>query len=95
MPIVKDARPLLVAEANGRHVPYLSIKEFSSGGKVFLLNCHTFSEADFRAVGEILLPPWNLSFLDLPNEWIQKLRNCFNAPLFFQCKVTSRIAFQF
>jgi len=44
-----------------------------------LLNTHTFNQADFDAVGEVLLCPRRLGLLDLPESALTTLRGAFHA----------------
>jgi hypothetical protein len=86
------AKPLLFCNWQNQKVPYLLEKEHSSGGKVYVLNSFTFSEEDFRAVGEVLLPPRDLSLLNLPTEWINEIRQTFLAPLNINYDASARVA---
>jgi hypothetical protein len=46
---------------------------------VAVINTHTFSQADFDAVGEVLLCPRQLGLLELPKSWINQIRSVFNS----------------
>ena len=50
-----------------------------SGGNISLLNTHTYSQADFDAVGEVLLCPRPLGLLALDGAPLSKLRAAFGA----------------
>lgn len=63
----------LVAEAAGVRYPLMSIGQKGTSTIIFL-NIHTYSQADFDAVGETLLSPRPLSLLDLPSDVFTPLR---------------------
>ncbi|MBK6282558.1 MAG: hypothetical protein IPF54_07730 [Draconibacterium sp.] len=42
------------------------------------INTHTFSQADFDAVGEVLLCPRQLGLLEVPKFWANQIRSVFN-----------------
>ena len=46
---------------------------------VAVINTHTFSQADFDAVGEVLLCPRQLGLLELPKPWVNQIRSVFNS----------------
>jgi len=70
---VEGAEVLLEAPAGGRAVPFLTT--FSvEGGRVSVLNTRTFSQADFDAVGEVLLSPRPLGLMNLPKHWADCVR---------------------
>jgi len=86
------AQPLLVGENSKKGLPFLTKKEHASGGKVFVLNVHTFTEADFRAINEVLLAPKPIPWLDLPEEWLNVVRESFLEPLKISFKGEGRIS---
>ena len=88
----KSAEVVLTAKVGRRLIPFLTCLEHHTGGKVYVLNSHTFSEKDFKAVGEVLLAPRDLPLLDLPDEWLSEIRKCFNEPLGIEFKAPSRTA---
>lgn len=90
--IVGKAKILLAVQQNGKKVPYLTVNKPPDGGEVFVLNSHTFSEADFKRVGEVLLPPRDLSVLNLPEDWLTVIRQSFNSPLGVLLQSPSRLA---
>jgi hypothetical protein len=63
----------LMAEAEGQRYPFLSVGQKEASTLIFL-NVHTYSQADFDAVGETLLSPRPLSLLDLPMDAFTPLR---------------------
>ena len=70
---VNGATVLLEAVAGEQRVPYLTVHE-CGGRRVVVFNNHTFSQADFDAVGEVLLAPRDLGMLELPQAWVDTLR---------------------
>ena len=60
---IKNAIAMLEVKWGNSTVPFLTK---SKDGQLYVLNSHTFSEADFKAVGEVLLCPRPLGLLDLP-----------------------------
>lgn len=75
-----DAAPVLEAVVANRRVPFLT-KVTRWGTPVYVLNVHTFTQADFDAVGEVLLAPKPVGLLDLPQAWADVLRDAFTADL--------------
>ena len=72
------AEVLLEALVEGNRIPYLTVNKEEN---IFVLNSHTFSQADFDAVGEVLLCPKPLGLLKVPKEWANTIREVFNTPL--------------
>ena len=71
-----DAKPLLVAKTDGGEVPFLTMHE-TGMSKIFVLNVHTFSQADFDAVGEVFLAPRPLGLMELPRQAADVVRFAF------------------
>ena len=70
---VAGAEVLLQAPVGDHNVPFLT--SFAvNGGRVSVLNTRTFSQADFDAVGEVLLSPRPLGLMHLPKEWADCIR---------------------
>jgi hypothetical protein len=66
----------VVCTAEGKTV--LLLRTVSTpGGRISLLNTHTYSQADFDAVGEVLLCPRPLGLLSLEGPPLAALRNAF------------------
>lgn len=85
------ATVLLEAVINGRSVPYLTQNR---EGNIFVLNAHTFSEADFDRLNEVLLSPAPVGMLNLPSTWVNKLRDVFNTKLSLAVDAAPRITVQ-
>jgi hypothetical protein len=75
---VKNAEVMLEALVEGKRIPYVTGNKENN---VFVLNAHTFSQADFDAVGEVLLCPKPLGLLKVPKNWANTIREVFNTPL--------------
>jgi hypothetical protein len=71
------AKVLLEARADGATIPYLTQHDFN-GVRYIVLNSHTFSDADFKAVGEVLLAPRALGMLETPQAWTNTLRTALS-----------------
>jgi hypothetical protein len=61
---------------------------------IAVINTHTFSQADFDAVGEVLLCPRQLGLLELPKSWVNQIRMVFNTEGNKVLDAPSRVAFQ-
>ncbi len=87
----KKATVILEAKSGSRIIPFLTK---SKDGQLYVLNSHTFSEADFKAVGEVLLSPRPLGLLELPTSWANEIRNAFNKNLQIELHAPTRITMQ-
>lgn len=76
----KNAKTVLEAVYDQNVIPFLTQYRGESGD-VWVLNSHTFSQADFEAVGEVLLAPRPLGLLELPETAANLLRSAFCEPL--------------
>jgi hypothetical protein len=61
---------------------------------ISVINTHTFSQADFDAVGEVLLCPRQLGLLELPKSWVNQIRSVFNVEGNMVLDAPSRVTFQ-
>lgn len=61
---------------------------------ISVINTHTFSQADFDAVGEVLLCPRQIGLLELPRQWMKVIRAAFAADSVSVMDAPSRVAFQ-
>lgn len=84
-----SAKELLSINHMGKSIPLLTQKD-----NVFVLNTHTFSQADFDAVGEVLLCPRPLGLLEIPQDWANTLRKAFNEMLNINLDAPTRIVLQ-
>lgn len=66
----------IVCMAGDKKLALLMVNETPRGG-IALLNTHTYSQADFDAVGEVLLCPRPLGLLDLEGAALSALREAF------------------
>ncbi len=84
---------LLTALHEEEEVPFLLRRERGEGA-VYVLNTYTFTQEDYDAVGEVLLPPQRLGLLEIPREWANELREAFNDPLGYELDAPTRITLQ-
>lgn len=87
----ENAIVLLEAISEERRFPFLTK---STNGQIYVLNSHTFSEADFEAVGEVLLCPRPLGLVELPQSWANTLRSEFNHELEITLDAPTRVTMQ-
>jgi hypothetical protein len=86
-----NAIPDLEAMVHNQHIPYLS---HNPAGNIYVWNVHTFSDEDFKAVGEVLLCPNPLGILEIPRPWVNKLREVFAGEKGITLDAPSRMAIQ-
>ncbi|HPI72785.1 MAG TPA: hypothetical protein PK843_01345 [bacterium] len=84
---------LVQADHVGASIPLLTERRFKQG-QLFVLNTHTFSQADFDLVGEVLLAPSRLGLLALPQPVVQILRDTFVQPLTIELQAPARVTCQ-
>jgi len=84
-----NANVLLSAKVGSGKIPFLTKKD-----NVFVLNTHTFSQADFDAVGEVLLCPRRLELLEISRSWANAIREAFNAKLGLKLDAPTRVTLQ-
>ncbi|MFP4500073.1 MAG: hypothetical protein ACLFTT_03655 [Candidatus Hydrogenedentota bacterium] len=70
---VTRAQVVLEAVVDGKRVPFFTRFE-ADGVPVYVLNSHTYSEEDFRKVGEVLLAPAPMGLTELPRSWADTIR---------------------
>jgi len=76
-PIEVEAGPGdILCTFGNKQVALLTVSETSSGS-ISLLNTHTYSQADFDAVGEVLLCPRPLGLVAMQGQALSALRNVF------------------
>ena len=90
---LQGSRALLLAKVGNSRVPFLTEAE-KGRAKIYVLNTHTFSQADFDAVGEVLLCPRPLGLLEIPAQWANTLRRAFVTPLGLELEGPTRITLQ-
>jgi len=66
----------IVCTARGKQLVLLSVNE-TPGGRIALLNTHTYNQADFDTVGEVLLCPRPLGLLDMAGSALSAFRAIF------------------
>jgi len=93
IPVLINSKALLNAELDSKLIPFF-IKSEHESGTIFTINSHTFSQADFDAVGEVLLCPKSLGLLEIPTDWANTIRNAIVSPLNFELLASTRIVVQ-
>lgn len=88
-----SAQPLLEVQHGFEKIPFLAMNE-SEQGTIYTLNVHTFSQADFDRVGEVLLCPKPLGLLEIPQSWAETFRAVFNQRIGFELEAPARFALQ-
>jgi hypothetical protein len=79
-PLEIDAGPNdILCAAGGGHYGLLAVSK-RPGPRMAVLNTHTFSQADFDRVGEVLLAPRPLGLLEAGGQPLQALRAAFRGP---------------
>ena len=86
---VNDAKVLLEISNMGKTIPLFTQKD-----NIYVLNTHTFSQADFDAVGEVLLCPRPLGLLEIQQDWVETIRSAFNQKLNLEMKAPTRVSLQ-
>ena len=71
----------ILCTSGDRQLALLATSETPSG-RIALLNTHTYSQADFDAVGEVLLCPKPLGLLDIQGPALSALREAFGGTAF-------------
>jgi len=90
---VTTATTVLTANAEGNAIPLLTRHEIH-GAQLFVLNVRTYSQADYDAVDEVLLPPHALGILALPRPAANAIRSAFNQPLGIDFDAGPRVTLQ-
>lgn len=61
---------------------------------IFVINTHTFSQQDYDAVGEVLLPPRQLGILEVPETWANAIRSSFKMKNDWNINAPVRVCYQ-
>jgi hypothetical protein len=80
---------VVLQTAGKTNVPFLVRNK-----NIAVINTHTFSQADFDAVGEVLLCPRQIGLTELPKSWLTQIRSCFNTESGLVVNAPSRVTFQ-
>lgn len=81
----------VLLQTAGKNIPFL-IKNQSKN--IVVINTHTFSQADFDAVGEVLLCPRQLGLLEVPGNWANQIRSAFYVEESVILDAPARVTFQ-
>ena len=87
--MVPEGAEVLLQTAGGNKVSFLL-----KNNNIAVINTHTFSQADFDAVGEVLLCPRQIGLIELPQQWMNTIRSVFandHTPIL---DAPSRVTFQ-
>jgi hypothetical protein len=84
-----EGKVKLLAREKTRDIPFLV-----AGENTFTLNVHTFSQADFDKVGEVLLCPRPLGLMEIPESWASTLRSAFLTPMGIEFNAPARLSLQ-
>lgn len=87
------ARVVLTASAANGLTPFLTVHSVA-GARIWVLNVRTFSVEDYRAVGEVLLPPRPLGLLELPRQAVNIVRKAFYTDMGISLDAPARIVMQ-
>ncbi len=87
--IVPGSAEILLKTAGKNSTPFLVQNK-----NVAVINTHTFSQADFDAVGEVLLCPAQIGLLELPRNWMNAIRQVFSSEDLPELDAPSRVTFQ-
>ena len=87
--IVPGSAEILLKTAGKNSTPFLVRNK-----NVAVINTHTFSQADFDAVGEVLLCPAQIGLLELPRNWMNAIRQVFSSEDLPELDAPSRVTFQ-
>jgi len=79
----------LAARHNTVDIPFLVSRD-----NILTLNLHTFSQADFDEVDEVLLCPQPLGLMEMPQTWANTLRDAFLAPSGINLNAPARVTLQ-
>jgi hypothetical protein len=71
----------IVCTSGNKQLALLTVSE-THPGRIALLNTHTYSQADFDAVGEVLLCPRPLGLLEINGPALSTLREAFDVATF-------------
>jgi hypothetical protein len=77
----KDVPGNIVCTSGNKQLALLTVSK-TAGGRIALLNTHTYSQADFDAVGEVLLCPRPLGLLEINGPALMALRKAFGVTTF-------------
>lgn len=73
--IIPDGAEVLLRPSDKSNNPFLVR---NTEKNIFVINTHTFSQADFAAVGEHLLAPRQIGLVELPHPWANSIREAFH-----------------
>lgn len=87
--VAPEDAEMILQTAGADKVPFLMKNK-----NVAVINTHTFSQADFDAVGEVLLCPKQIGLLELPAQWMSAIRSVFQREDIPVLDASSRVTLQ-
>lgn len=81
----------VLLQTAGKSTPFLVQNQSKN---ITVINIHTFSQADFDAVGEVLLCPRQLGLLEVPKNWANIIRTAFSENERIILDAPTRVTFQ-
>jgi hypothetical protein len=81
----------VLLQTAGKNIPFLIQNQSKN---ISVINTHTFSQADFDAVGEVLLCPRQLGLLEVPKAWANTIRSAFSENENLILDAPTRVTFQ-
>jgi len=79
----------LAARYNTEDIPFLVARD-----NIITLNLHTFSQADFDEVDEVLLCPQPLGLMEMPQTWANTIRDALLTPFNYDFNAPARVTLQ-
>lgn len=89
--VIPDKGSIVLQTGDREHSAFLIQNERKD---IFVLNTHTFSQQDYDAVGEMLLPPRPLGILEVPETWANTIRSSFKGNDDPTISAPARISYQ-
>ncbi len=80
---------IVLQTAGNKSVPFLVRNK-----NMVVVSTHTFSQADFDAVGEVLLCPRQIGLTELPKSWLTQIRSSFGSNSGLVVDAPSKVAVQ-
>jgi len=84
-----EGMPILGSFVEGEETPF-----FTRTDEAFVLRAFTFTQEDYDAVGEVLLPPKMLGLLEIPRAWANEIRDAFTLPFGYSVDAPPRVTVQ-
>lgn len=89
--IITDGAEVILKASERSNFPFLVCNKEKS---VYVINTHTFSGEDFAAAGEHLLALGQIGLMELPQPWVNSIREAFHQKAEPQIDAPSRVSVQ-